>query len=449
MVEKKGLIIAAGGLIWKKSTEGDLLAVIHRTRYGDEWSLPKGKVAEGESPEKTARREVQEETGFKVEIREYAGSIEYRAAGFPKIVLFWNMELAGEDQFVPNEEVDDLRWVKLTEAIDLISYPEEKALLDNKNLGGPRFIFMKITSILRRFFLSLKTIPFMVMFKSNRYKRLYGDLLAYKEELGHRIQRAQSSGQKDMGWAKSARRLLNQVEIELKSRNIDEGWKCFAAAKRMEIYNLTKTELITNQFILSREATKLNEWRKNATYKLLGQPESPKKEINREDVFQATLLRDEHYDNGYYKIALMRSQLGWLALIFLILLLVIASYLGNLPMMDRFHSLSLQQQIWGIFLFGLLGATFSAIFKLRDSSSLSRIPELLGDFSMTLVRVLIGAGSALIIYLFLQLPVAGNILNGLNIQLKSAYAFLAISFVAGFTERLLLKAVQTIAGKDK
>ena len=37
------VILAAGGIVWKHSPDGSKVAVIHRTRYGSEWCLPKGK----------------------------------------------------------------------------------------------------------------------------------------------------------------------------------------------------------------------------------------------------------------------------------------------------------------------------------------------------------------------------------------------------------------------
>ena len=40
------------------------MAVIHRPKYVD-WSLPKGKLEEGEGWQEAALREVEEETGYR------------------------------------------------------------------------------------------------------------------------------------------------------------------------------------------------------------------------------------------------------------------------------------------------------------------------------------------------------------------------------------------------
>ena len=59
-------VLAAGGVLWRGDPETPgsdrEIAVVHRPKY-DDWSLPKGKVDEGEQLVVTARREVCEETG--------------------------------------------------------------------------------------------------------------------------------------------------------------------------------------------------------------------------------------------------------------------------------------------------------------------------------------------------------------------------------------------------
>jgi 8-oxo-(d)GTP phosphatase len=60
---------AAGGVVVREVDGGVEVAVVHRSRY-DDWSLPKGKLMEGESAEQAALREVEEETGFACELGE-------------------------------------------------------------------------------------------------------------------------------------------------------------------------------------------------------------------------------------------------------------------------------------------------------------------------------------------------------------------------------------------
>jgi 8-oxo-dGTP diphosphatase len=120
-------VLAAGGLLVR---DDGRVAVVHRPRY-DDWSLPKGKLDAGESFEDGALREVWEETGVRGRIREELAPVEYRdRKGRDKLVRWYRMDVDGApDTFVPNDEVDDLRWVTPAEALDLVDYDHDRALL--------------------------------------------------------------------------------------------------------------------------------------------------------------------------------------------------------------------------------------------------------------------------------------------------------------------------------
>ena len=123
------VIRAAGGLLWRQTADGPLVAVVHRTRYGGEWSLPKGKLQPGESWRQAAIREVNEETGCDAEITGLAGPIAYMVGDVPKVVVFWHMSLVGECVFRPSAEVDRLGWLSPGAAAERVRYAEEKRLL--------------------------------------------------------------------------------------------------------------------------------------------------------------------------------------------------------------------------------------------------------------------------------------------------------------------------------
>lgn len=122
------VISAAGGLVWRTSTQDKTLAVIHRPRY-DDWALPKGKLQEGEVWEAAAIREVEEETGCKSRLGDFAGSVSYQVGSKTKIVLFWNMYPTGECEFVPSTEVDKIVWLSVEDALKRLDYPAERNLL--------------------------------------------------------------------------------------------------------------------------------------------------------------------------------------------------------------------------------------------------------------------------------------------------------------------------------
>ncbi len=118
-------IEAAGGVIIRDGK----VAVVHRDRY-DDWSLPKGKLDAGESFEEAALREVLEETGLECELGRELEPVSYvDQKGRPKLVRYWLMEVTGGD-FEANDEVDEMRWLPLAQAAELLSYPHDRELVE-------------------------------------------------------------------------------------------------------------------------------------------------------------------------------------------------------------------------------------------------------------------------------------------------------------------------------
>jgi len=115
---------AAGGLVRR----GAKVAVVHRPRY-DDWSFPKGKMDTGETWEECALREIAEEIGLRCRLGDELSPVAYRDnKGRAKVVRYWLMEpLDGE--FVPSDEVDEVRWVTPSEAEKLLTYDRDRELL--------------------------------------------------------------------------------------------------------------------------------------------------------------------------------------------------------------------------------------------------------------------------------------------------------------------------------
>jgi 8-oxo-dGTP pyrophosphatase MutT (NUDIX family)/phosphohistidine phosphatase SixA len=133
---KRGPIQAAGGVVWRvNSGENGAeveVAIIHRPRY-DDWSIPKGKLAPGESAIEGGLREVWEETGYRVQAGHSLGEIRYlkKSGGHTreKVVHFWAMRATG-GSFSPSREVDELRWMKLDEARELVTRATDIEVLE-------------------------------------------------------------------------------------------------------------------------------------------------------------------------------------------------------------------------------------------------------------------------------------------------------------------------------
>ena len=123
------VIHAAGGLLWRTVEGRRELLLIHRTRYGPEWALPKGKLDPGEGWTAAALREVEEETGCQARLGDFAGGNVYRVDGTPKVVLYWHMDLVSEGAIGDVREVAEKRWTTVEEARRILTHASERDLL--------------------------------------------------------------------------------------------------------------------------------------------------------------------------------------------------------------------------------------------------------------------------------------------------------------------------------
>ena len=119
---------AAGGVLWRAGPDGAVeTALVHRSKY-DDWSLPKGKLDPGEHALPAAVREVTEETGERVVLGRRSLQVRYTVPDGPKRVDYWLMQSCG-GRFTANDEIAELRWVRLAEAAGAVTYEHDRAVL--------------------------------------------------------------------------------------------------------------------------------------------------------------------------------------------------------------------------------------------------------------------------------------------------------------------------------
>ena len=118
-------------MITRAGAEGEPeLLVVHRPKY-DDWTLPKGKAEPGEPDEECALREVEEETGLVCELGPEVAVSEYEdAAGRPKRVRYFQMTPQDGAEAAPQNEIDDVRWLKRQRALDTLSYARDRAIVE-------------------------------------------------------------------------------------------------------------------------------------------------------------------------------------------------------------------------------------------------------------------------------------------------------------------------------
>jgi len=122
--------LAAGAVLWRgdlSAPESLEVAVIHRPHY-DDWSLAKGKLDPGESLVVAAVREIAEETGYTIRLGKLIGKTVYPVKNTTKVVYYWTGEVTG-GEFTPNDEVDEIRWLAIDEAKELLSYDLDREVL--------------------------------------------------------------------------------------------------------------------------------------------------------------------------------------------------------------------------------------------------------------------------------------------------------------------------------
>ena len=129
--------VSAGGLVIDSTgTKGLLIGRYdHKDTTGKRvlWSLPKGHIEAGETPEQAAIREVAEETGITSSITKSLGVIDFwfMAGGkrIHKTVHHFMFTEVGGVLAAQESEVDEVSWFPLEEIVNRLAYPDEKKLI--------------------------------------------------------------------------------------------------------------------------------------------------------------------------------------------------------------------------------------------------------------------------------------------------------------------------------
>jgi 8-oxo-dGTP pyrophosphatase MutT (NUDIX family) len=127
---------SAGGLVVDLSGEVPKGALIGRLdRQGRLlWSLPKGHIEQGETPEQAAVREIEEETGISGVVLAKLGTIDFwfvaEGRRIHKTVEHFLLRATGGELSDADVEVTEVAWVPLTEMSAQLAYPDERNLVD-------------------------------------------------------------------------------------------------------------------------------------------------------------------------------------------------------------------------------------------------------------------------------------------------------------------------------
>jgi 8-oxo-dGTP diphosphatase len=375
------VIKAAGGILQRSTPRGDEVMVVYRKRHQD-WTLPRGKVKDGESFQEAAMREVQEETGCSCRIGNYLGTISYSDNGVPKVVLFWKMALVEDKGTKNNEEIGEALWLPIPAAIDRLTHAQEKALLSrigslakqpqpSAELAVPQV--SQPAPVLPRV---NKTVS---MENHRAHSRLLRECEAFRVELGFLERR---NPRADNFWAVAAHEQLNNVLRCLESDDVEGGWFGLHAAQRYAVFGMNQIELANRAHILREEALKITSWRAEAIDNLLAVSDDS---LTAESLADAIALRNEDSSSQHNKSRITGDQLRVILTICGLAAVALAPFLflhGRIPM------------VAAVIFFGLLGSGFCS----AQSLILGRNGARPANLFITITPVLFGGVAGLLGY---------------------------------------------------
>jgi 8-oxo-dGTP diphosphatase len=380
------VIKAAGGILQRSTPRGDEVMVVYRKRHQD-WTLPRGKVKDGESFQEAAMREVQDETGCSCRIGNYLGTISYSDNGVPKVVLFWKMTLVEDKGDRNSNEIGEAMWLQVPAAIERLSHAQEKALLSRvgslpKQSETPVATGVAAQSHVAASASQVATagpqVGKSLSVETHRaHSRLLRECEAFRVELGFLERR---SLRPDNFWAMAAHEQLNNVLRCLESDDIEGGWYGLHAAQRYAVFGMNQIELANRAHVLREESLKINSWRAEAMEGLLSGPED---QLSAENVADAIALRNEDFSHQHFKAAIIGDRLRVLLIVCGLAAVASAPFIflpGRTPI------------VAAVLFFGLLGSAVCSAQSLIAGRSEVAASNLFITLTPVLFGALVGLG---------------------------------------------------------
>jgi phage pi2 protein 07 len=313
------------------------------------------------------------------------------------------------------------------------------------------------------------------LFGSSSLKRLRIALIVFEKELEPLKNKASNPSQLtiNVDWRSSTDGLLKEAKQAAIDKNTEKGWRCLKAADRFMHFGLAEhaPELLyakeKSYLIEAKDEKKgLSKWRKDSIIELL-EPKQDKPKIEAESggtsvvvqyhktnlehvyrIVEAKKLLDEHFDNVYQKQSIIKNRLFWLSVFGLIaivlwflLLLPIPIFINNEN--DPFGKFFADSPIkfWlAIVLAGVVGSILSSFTSTIGNEKGSSIPTELSSNVLAFSRLMVGALSAIVITVFLTADI-------LSFQPENYAFILTIAIISGFSDRLLLSAIEKMVKK--
>lgn len=274
----------------------------------------------------------------------------------------------------------------------------------------------------------------------------------------------------DLFWKEEVTALFDRADDALKRGHIEDAWQHFHGARRVEVYGLealdatdpTADAVEARARLVREEALgALTGWRRRAVESLLGRTDLVD-DVTGTDVRTASWILHKHYESVHRKRRSLQAQFRQLfafgtvfGAVFLVLAVLPAfvgadqGFLADLvafleppfPPAASAGGPAVGRPGFAAFvgLAGVVGASLFGMRSLKDQMLSTDVPQQIPTGVLTSARLLFGAVSALFFYFVVQT----DLLTG--VDATSAAALIVIGFAAGYSERMVAPAVETVA----
>ncbi|WP_089882189.1 hypothetical protein [Halogeometricum limi] len=246
-------------------------------------------------------------------------------------------------------------------------------------------------------------------------------------------------------------RLMNVAQTALNEGDVVSFWRYLAAAKHAELVAWESFEgrsdrlrLRAQQVYLAAVSDLPADQTAAVSALLLDDDDRVRPDVTADDVYAAIRLvhewQIERSRRGDRTLTLERQFVTFLSVTVLALGGILASF-GMLGTLDA--ETTTPALLVTAVLFGVLGAATSGILSLSDVLGTASVPDHVGTIWLSVGRLVVGGAAALSLVVFF---IAGIFELVFRIDSASPSLLLAVAFVGGFSERLLVRAVEAVTG---
>lgn len=126
---------SCGAIVYRKFHGNTEILLIKHVNSGH-WSFPKGHVEEGETEAETAIREVKEETGLDIMLdTTFRETVQYYPRKDTQKVVVYFLAKAKSYELIPQEEeIAAIKWVEIGNASALLTYENDKTIVNKAKI---------------------------------------------------------------------------------------------------------------------------------------------------------------------------------------------------------------------------------------------------------------------------------------------------------------------------